>query len=447
VARDEIRNTELITQAIHRWKPYPAYKPSGIEWLGEIPERFEVKRLKHLARCLDGRRIPLNSEQRGLMPGEYPYWGANGIVDHLNDWIFDEDLILLGEDGAPFFERSKDVAFLVTGKIWVNNHIHVLQSYRGIEPRYLVHMLNITDYSSFIEGTTRDKLTQDKMHNIPVLTPSLPEQHAIAAFLDRETGKIDALIEKKERQIELLQEKRAALISHAVTKGLNPNVPMKPSGIEWLGEIPEHWELTRLGWITTDINDINHEMPPSAPEGIPFLSAKDLLDDGTLNFKKDVKLISEEDFKRLSQKILPKRDDIIYSRIGACLGKARLVETDERFLISYSCCVVRLDKRYARPRFFRHLLDAEMVLTEARIRTQGIGVPDLGLGEICRFPVPLPSTDEQEAISDFLDERIGKLRRLITTIENSIDQLREYRTALISAAVTGKIDVREENEQ
>jgi type I restriction enzyme S subunit len=143
-----------------------------------------------------------------------------------------------------------------------------------------------------------------------LVVPPLPEQRAIAAFLDRETAKIDALVEKKRRLIELLKEKRAALISHAVTKGLNPDVPMKDSGIEWLGNVPEHWETTRLGWISTDVNDINHEMPPSVEEGVPFLSAKDLLDDGTLNFTDDIKFISEEDYERLSRKVRPRRDDM-----------------------------------------------------------------------------------------------------------------------------------------
>lgn len=112
-----------------KWEAYPTYKDSGVEWLGEIPEGWEVKRLRHVTKCFDGQRIPLNSEQHGNMQGNYPYWGANGIVDYVNEWIFDENLVLLGEDGAPFFEPFKDVAFIVSGKIWVNNHIHVLRCY------------------------------------------------------------------------------------------------------------------------------------------------------------------------------------------------------------------------------------------------------------------------------------------------------------------------------
>ena len=170
-----------------------------------------------MTECLDGQRVPVNAEERALMQGEYPYWGANGILDYVDSWLFDEPLVLLGEDGAPFFEPHKPVAFYVCGKIWVNNHAHVLRPRAGTEPRFLSHVLNTVDYRAFIGGTTRDKLTQDDMRSIPIQLPNEKEQRAIADFLDRETGKIDALIAKIEEAIKLLKEYRTALISAAVT--------------------------------------------------------------------------------------------------------------------------------------------------------------------------------------------------------------------------------------
>jgi type I restriction enzyme, S subunit len=219
---------------------------------------------------------------------------------------------------------------------------------------------------------------------------------------------------------------------------------MKDSGVEWLGDIPEHWEIKRLRQLTEVINDINYEMPIAVDQGIPFLSAKDLLDDGTLNFEKDIKKISEEDFIRLSRKVCPKRNDIIYSRIGACLGKARIVEFDIKFLISYSCCVIRLCLELANPMFFKYFLDSELVLTEARLRTQGIGVPDLGLKQIARFTISVPSLEEQKEIVKFLDKKTAEIDRQKAKVKEAIALLKEYRTALITNAVTGKIDVRKE---
>src|SRR5207244_2146638 len=162
--------------------------------------------------------------------------------------------------------------------------------------------------------STVDSLRRPLFTNFPVSIPSADEQHSIVEFVGREAAKIDELVKEQQRLIELLKEKRQAVISHAVTKGLDPNAPMKPSGIEWFGDLPSHWKIRRLGWISSDINDINHEMPTAVESGVPFLSAKDLLDDGTLNFSNDIKMISEEDFAKLSAKICPKHGDIIYSR-------------------------------------------------------------------------------------------------------------------------------------
>jgi type I restriction enzyme S subunit len=151
------------------------------------------------------------------MQGDYPYWGANSIVDYVDRWLFDEELVLLGEDGAPFFDRTKSVAFHVSGKIWVNNHAHVLRPQRSIDGAFLANALNCVDYRAFIDGTTRDKLTQGDMNAISIQYPPTVEQRAIAAFLDRETARIDALVAKVRDAIGRLKELRTALISAAVT--------------------------------------------------------------------------------------------------------------------------------------------------------------------------------------------------------------------------------------
>jgi len=208
----------LITHAVTKGlDPNLPMKDSGIEWLGEIPAQWELKPLKRVAGCLDGQRVPVNAEERALMQGEYTYWGANGILDYVDGWLFDEPLVLLGEDGAPFFEPHKPVSFYVHGKIWVNNHAHVLRPTPGVVPQFLPHVLNTVDYRTFIGGATRDKLTQDDMRDIPIQLPDEKEQQAIADFLDCETAKIDALIDKIQEAIERLKEYRIALISAAVT--------------------------------------------------------------------------------------------------------------------------------------------------------------------------------------------------------------------------------------
>ena len=182
-----------------------------------FPNGWGTTQLRYASTCLDGRRVPLNIEQRSRRQGEYPYWGANGVVDSIDEYLFDEPLVLIGEDGAPFFDSTRQVAFFVTGKIWVNNHIHVLRIGRNFDPRFVTYCLNATDYGPHIEGSTRDKLTQEKMGSIRLPSPPLTQQRAIADYLDRETARLDTLVVAKKRSIALLKERRAALITAAVT--------------------------------------------------------------------------------------------------------------------------------------------------------------------------------------------------------------------------------------
>ncbi len=218
IARLKEKRQALITKAVTKGlDPDAPMKSSGIEWIGEIPSYWKRSRLRYYTKCLDSKRIPLNSEERSQIKGNIPYWGANGIVDYINDYLFDNELILLGEDGAPFFEKFKDVAFKVIGKVWVNNHVHVLLPNKNIDTDYLKSYLNVVNYKDYIWGSTRDKLNQSVMGGIPVILPPLPEQRAIATFLDRKTAVIDHTIIQIENSIQHLKEYRQALISATVT--------------------------------------------------------------------------------------------------------------------------------------------------------------------------------------------------------------------------------------
>jgi type I restriction enzyme S subunit len=194
---------------------------SGIDWLGDIPEHWVAPHLRYLVRCLDGTRIPMNAVQRGALQGDVPYWGANTVIDHVSNWLFDEHLVLLGEDGAPFFEPGRDVAFFVSGKIWVNNHAHVLRCGSRLLPRYLVHVLNCVDYIGFVDGSTRDKLTQQGMGSIPIQLPPVAEQAAIVSYIDEQTSVLTCAATTADRQIELLREYRTRLIADVVTGKLD----------------------------------------------------------------------------------------------------------------------------------------------------------------------------------------------------------------------------------
>lgn len=212
----------IIHRAVTRGlDPNVRLKPTGIPWIGDVPEGWEVARLRYLTRCLDGKRIPLNGTQRGSMQGEYPYWGANRVFDHINAWLFDEPLVLLGEDGAPFFDKGKDVAFAVDGKIWVNNHAHILRCGPRMTTQFLAHALNCVEYRNFISGSTRDKLTQQAMGSIPIQVPKPSEQQAIVAHICEATSELEVTTSQIQSEIVLIQEFRTRLIADVVTGKLD----------------------------------------------------------------------------------------------------------------------------------------------------------------------------------------------------------------------------------
>ena len=282
-------------------------------------------------------------------------------------------------------------------------------------------------------------VNEGQLKDIAVPVPPLPEQRTIAEFLDRKTERIDALIKKKERQIELLQEKRTAIISYAVTKGLNPNVKMKDSGIEWLGEIPEHWETFALRRVAAKIQ--TGSTPPTAKEyyyengSIPWYGPGSFGPDLVLNAP--MKLIAKKAVQDGVARLFYS-DSIMIVTIGATIGKVGYIDTDAS--CNQQITVVTVNRHKAIGKFIAYQLKRlEPVL-------QGIAscttLPIMSQNQVGDLPVALPPLKEQKTIVAYIDAETCKIDTLIHKIQDSISKLREYRTALITSAVTGKIDVR-----
>jgi type I restriction enzyme S subunit len=435
-----VRKTIGVAE-LRRFRPYPTYKDSGVEWLRQIPAHWEVKKLAWLTKCLDGRRRPLNAEERGRMQGDYPYWGANSIVDYVDRWLFDEELVLLGEDGAPFFDRDKTVAFHVSGKIWVNNHTHVLRPGRNTNAAFLAYTLNAVDFGAFIGGATRDKLTQGDMNGIPIQCPSIEEQRAIAGFLDRETAKINALVAKKERLIGLLQEKRTAIITRAVTKGLDPNVPMKDSGVEWLGKIPAQWEVWRLkhasGGLTVGV--VVNPSQYVSPSGVPFLRGVDVTEGRILMDR--IQFMTETANQMHSKSVL-REGDLVSIRVGYP-GVTAVIPAELDGSNCASLLITRRSPRF-RSELICYLMNSAIGKAQFKMLQDGAAQEQINVSDAVDFLVPLPPLKEQVDIIKALDREAARIDVLVGKVHNAINQLKELRTTLISAAVTGKIDVREE---
>ncbi len=227
IERLKEKRTALISRTVTRGLPpaaaraaglpaNPPLKPSTLDWLGDIPAHWNIVPLRYAFYNLDHRRIPVAGEDRATVEKIYPYYGASGIIDHVEDYLFDETLILVAEDGANLLSRSTPLAFLATGKYWVNNHAHILKPVEG-DIRYWAAVLQTYDYTPLVTGAAQPKLTSDRLGSIRLPMPPPDEQAAIAAYLDEETAKLDALVGKVEEAVERLQEYRTALITAAVT--------------------------------------------------------------------------------------------------------------------------------------------------------------------------------------------------------------------------------------
>ena len=405
-----------------------------------FPDRWGTTQLRYASTCVDGRRVPLNVEQRSRRQGEYPYWGANGVVDSIDEYLFDEPLVLIGEDGAPFFDSTRPVAFFVTGKIWVNNHIHVLRTGRNFDPRFVTHCLNATDYGPHIEGSTRDKLTQEKMGSIRLPSPPLPQQRAIADYLDRETARLDALLAAKERVLGLLAEKRRALITRAVTRGLDPRAPLRDSGIPWLGEIPVHWETWKLRHSASVGNGSTPSRGNAAywTEGtIPWLNSSVVNQHEVTKadqFVTDVAL-------RECHLPLVKSDSVLVAITGQGKTRGQAVVLSFDATINQHLAYVSPDHSRLDPWYLRWTLLSAYEFLRSISDDAGGTKGALTCEDVANVRVPVPPMDEQCAIVAHIANEISKLDELRIATEKTTTLLKERRAALIAVAVTGLIDV------
>ena len=220
-----------LTTPPGKWKPYPAYKDSGVEWLGDVPEHWDVLPLKRVVHLRSGEAPPGDKTR---LDGDYPVYGANGVIGYCGSTNVHHRALLIGRVGA-----SGEIN-VVLGSCWVSDNALVVDlDEERMDFEFTSHLLVTMRFGDWASANAQPLITATGVKNRRFACGRPAEQRAIADFLDRQTGKIDGLLAKKERLIELLQEKRAALIGHAVTKGLDPTVPMKDSGVEWLGDVPE----------------------------------------------------------------------------------------------------------------------------------------------------------------------------------------------------------------
>ena len=407
---------------------YPKYKESGLQWLGEVPENWAVGSLKNMARICNGR----DYKEVESPDGNYPVIGSGGQFSNATDYLYEGESVLLGRKGTI------DKPLYVNGRFWTVDTMFFTEISTSTSAKFFYYNALTIPFSFYSTSTALPSMTQGDLLNHPCAIPTLKEQTQIARFLDHETARIDALIEEQQRLIELLKEKRQAVISHAVTKGLDPTVPMKDSGVEWLGEVPAHWVMTTVKRYC-DVRDGTHSTPDyvtPSESSFPLVTSKDI-STGRLSLI-ETNHISKYDHFEISKRSEVSKGDVLMPMIGT-VGGAVVVNTDDQFSIKN---IALFKKGNYSSKWLNYLLDSDLSLFQFELNMSG-GVQNfVALGTLRNLVFPTPKKNEQENIVEFLDSNLKKFSQLISEAEKTVEFILERRSALISAAVTGKIDVR-----
>jgi type I restriction enzyme S subunit len=432
---------------------YPKYKDSGVEWLGQVPEHWEVKRLKHLALLTMGQSP--NSDDCSQEASGLPFLQGNADFGYTSPFPRSYCSV------ATKVANCEDILFSVRAPVGAINiadqqygigrGLCAITTKPGHSMRFLFHALQVmkSELFSVATGSTYEAVTTDQVGNATCFAPDFAEQSLIASFLDQETAKIDALVCEQQRLIELLKEKRQAVISHAVTKGLNPKAPMKPSGNLWLGDVPAHWNVKRLKHVKADEKNAFVDGPFGSnlksehfiDDGDVYVIESGFATQGKLEID-ELKTITISHFNTISRSET-RPGDIIIAKIGAQYGKSSILPNlDKQAVVSGNSLKLTINLQSCEVKFVNWHLTNLKALGVIDDIVNGTAQPALSLGEMNNLPMLVPPRDEQIAIVEYLKTALAKLDTLTTEAQCAIDLLQERRTALISAAVTGQIDVR-----
>jgi type I restriction enzyme S subunit len=438
-------------------KKYDNYKDSGVEWIGNIPEKWSYSALKWYALIYSGG-TPSKDVEDYWINGTIPWLNSGSVnqgdvieasefitEDALKNssakWVPNDSLIMaLAGQG-----KTKGMVAQVKFNTTCNQSLGVIVPNEKIDNRYLLYWLrnNYQNIRNLGGGDKRDGLNLVMLGSIPIPIPNIKEQKSISNYLDHKTSQIDHLIAKKEQFIKLLEEERVAVINQAVTKGLDPNVPMKDSGVEWLGEIPKHWFIVPLKRVI-EVRDGTHDTPEYVQNKLnsyPLITSKDF-DGDKINFL-NAKMISERDHLAISKRSGVKSGDVLMSMIGGNIGKSLIIGEQDTFSIKNVALFITRDNIFL-AKYLRYYFDSGLLNKQIELKSRGGAQGFLSLGDIRNLIFFKFDFEELIIIIKYLDKKTAEISKVISKVKQEIDLLKEYKTALISEVVTGKVDVRNE---
>ena len=428
-------------------------KPSGIDWIGDIPESWKCSKVKFCFSLVNGS-TPESSDYdcwdgdiKWVTPADM---SDTGTISHGERFITKYGYNSCGTTllpvGSIVISSRAPIGKIniTTAELCTNQGCKSLIRYADNKYFYYLFLAGQNELSLLGRGTTFLELSTYDLNGFGLVIPAEDEQKVIADFLDKECAQIDSIVADLEKQIALLQQYKKSLITETVTKGLDKSAPMKDSEVEWIGKIPEHWELKHLKYLAKSILDGAHLTPTYTDDGIPFLRVTDITSvdgiDAEINLD-TVARISKEEHRILCQRCHPQKGDVLVSKNGT-IGVPKIIDWDWEFSIFVSLCLIKLNDSLLNKWLF-YYFKSTLVATEIAFAGKTNTITNLHLEKIANFKIPLPSVEEQKLIATYLDEKVCKIDALIKEKQSQLETLRQHKKSLIYEYVTGKKRVKE----
>jgi type I restriction enzyme S subunit len=395
--------------------------------IGEIPKNWESIKLEEVVEIHDSKRIPLSEMERKNRKGQYPYCGANGIIDYIDNYIFDGEFVLLAEDGGSY-GRLENTAYIMNGKFWVNNHAHILRAIEGKTSNlFLKYALDFLDLNPYVVGSTRKKLNQEQMREIRIPLPPFEEQRGIVGVL----GVVDSVIAKTGEVIAKTERLKKGLMQTLLTRGIG-HKEYKQTPI---GTIPKEWEVCSLEEICTAIIDCPHTTPKFTDKGVLVVRNFNIRE-GELILE-PAYYTTEEEWRIRTRRCIPENGDVLFSR-EAPIGEACLAPTNTRFSLGQRTMLLRPDKKLLNPLFLVYVFYSPLIRRKLRNLEAGVTAHHVNVADIKKLKIPVPTVSEQERIASTVSAIAEKLR----LERNEKARLEKVKRGLMDLLLTGKIRVK-----
>lgn len=408
-------------------KKYENYKDSGLEWLGMVPEHWEILPFKRGVSVNNGRDYKHVKSEDG-----YPVIGSGGQFAYASDYLYDGEVILLGRKGTI------DKPRYFSGKFWtVDTMFYAIPNQKCIA-KYMYYQALTIPFSYYSTDTALPSMTQSDLGNHLMCFPPISEQRIIASYLDQKVGQIDALISEKEKMVEDLKAYRSSLITETVTNGLDKEVEMKDSGVEWIGRIPSTWKSSKIGRIYSDIGsgttpDSNNNLYYKE-DGFNWLQTGDLTDGYITETSRHISQLAIDEKHMRFYPV----DSIVVAMYGATIGKVGFLKIETS--TNQACCVLPPSENMDAMYMFYMMQASKEILISNSI---GGGQPNISQSIIKEHIIPVPPLRIQKEIASYLQDKIGKIVSILSEQEHQLFDLKSYKSSLITEAVTGKIDLRD----